>query len=58
MGEREDARETGEDLERRRAWEYSVEDNDKWDKKLAKKGRRTDVGFAGEWQWRHTCCWF
>jgi pre-mRNA-splicing factor SYF2 len=47
MGEKQEARETGEDLERKRAWDYSIEDNENWDKKLEKKGRRADHGFAG-----------
>ncbi len=48
MGEKQDARETGEDLERKRAWDYSIEDNQNWDKKQEKKGRRADTGFAGK----------
>lgn len=47
MGEKAEARETGEDLERKRAWEYSIEDNEKWDKKVARKGRRADFTFTG-----------
>lgn len=50
MGEKQEARETGEDLERKRAWDYTIEDNEKWDKKLARKGRRGDFSFTG------TCC--
>ena len=48
MGEKSEARETGEDLERKRAWEYSIEDNERWDKKMARKGRRADFTFTGE----------
>ena len=48
MGEKQDALETGEDLERKRAWDYSIEDNEKWDKKLARKGRRGDFSFTGK----------
>jgi pre-mRNA-splicing factor SYF2 len=48
MGEKQEARETGEDLERKRAWDYSIEDNENWDKKQEKKGRRADTGFAGK----------
>lgn len=48
MGEKESARETGEDLERKRAWEYSIEDNERWDKKLARQGRRADFAFTGQ----------
>ncbi|KAK4703075.1 pre-mRNA-splicing factor SYF2, partial [Phenoliferia sp. Uapishka_3] len=46
MGEKAEARDTGEDLERKRAWEYSIEDNEKWDKKVARKGRRADFTFT------------
>ena len=37
--------ETGEDLERKRNWEYSLEDNEKWNKKQDRKERRADHGF-------------
>lgn len=50
MGEKAEALETGEDLERRKAWEYTIEDNEKWDKKSARKDRRADHAFTGE-------CW-
>ena len=46
MGEKLDALETGEDLERKRNWEYSLEDNEKWSKKQNRKERRADHGFA------------
>lgn len=46
MGEKLDALETGEDLERKRNWEYSLEDNERWSKKQDRKDRRTDHGFA------------
>lgn len=46
MGEKTEALETGEDLERKKAWEYSIEDNEKWDKKVARKGRRADFSFT------------
>ena len=45
MGEKLDALETGEDLERKRNWEYSLEDNEKWNKKQDRKERRADHGF-------------
>lgn len=48
MGEKQEAQETGEDLERKRAWEYTIEDNEKWDKKVARKGRRGDFSFTGQ----------
>ncbi|KAL7340250.1 SYF2 splicing factor-domain-containing protein [Rhodotorula toruloides] len=46
MGEKQRAVETGEDLERKKNWEYSIEDNEKWDKKQAKKARRADFSFT------------
>ncbi|KAK9893402.1 SYF2-domain-containing protein [Cystobasidium minutum MCA 4210] len=46
MGEKLEAMETGEDLERKRNWEYSLADNEAWNKKLAKKERRADTGFS------------
>lgn len=46
MGEKLEAMETGEDLERKRNWEYSLADNEAWNKKQAKKERRVDVGFS------------
>ncbi|KAI5477812.1 pre-mRNA-splicing factor SYF2 [Pseudohyphozyma bogoriensis] len=46
MGEKMEARETGEDLERKKNWEYSIEDNERWDKKKERKGRRADFSFT------------
>lgn len=48
MGEKARAIETGEDLERKKNWEYSIEDNERWDKKLARKERRADYSFTGQ----------
>jgi len=45
MGEKLEALETGEDLERKRNWEYSLEDNERWNKKQDRKDRRMDHGF-------------
>lgn len=47
MGEKTAAAETGEDLERKRAWEYSIEDSEAWERKLGRKGRRADSAFLG-----------
>lgn len=47
FAEKVDAEESGADMERKKAWEYSVEDNDKWDKKQAKKQRRAQFEFTG-----------
>ncbi|GAA6000975.1 hypothetical protein JCM10207_007350 [Rhodosporidiobolus poonsookiae] len=46
MGEKRRAEEDGEDLERKTNWEYSIEDNEKWDKKQAKKQRRAQFEFT------------
>jgi pre-mRNA-splicing factor SYF2 len=46
MGEKLEAAETGEDLERKRNWEYSLADNEAWNKKQGRKERRMDVGFS------------
>lgn len=47
FAEKVDAEETGEDLDRKKAWNYSVADNDAWDKKQAKKQRRAQFEFTG-----------
>lgn len=43
-----DAEERGEDVERAKNWEYTIEENDEWEKKLARKARRADFEFHGE----------
>lgn len=40
-----DAEERGEDVERLKNWEWTVEDNDNWEKKQARKRRRADFEF-------------
>ncbi|KAF8653666.1 hypothetical protein AX16_003817 [Volvariella volvacea WC 439] len=40
-----DAEERGEDMERAKNWEWTVEENDEWEKKLARKARRADFEF-------------
>ncbi|PLW06825.1 hypothetical protein PCASD_23859 [Puccinia coronata f. sp. avenae] len=40
LGQKAEAAEAGEDLERKRAWQYSIEDNERWDKKLKQKASR------------------
>ena len=42
-----DAEERGEDVERQKNWEYTIEENDEWEKKLARKARRADFEFHG-----------
>lgn len=46
LGEQIEAEETGLDTERKRAWDYTVEDNERWDAKLAKKDRRSKFEFT------------
>jgi hypothetical protein len=48
MGEKLEAEEAGEDLERKRNWTYSIEDNERWDKKKARKERRAQFEFTGD----------
>lgn len=43
-----DAEERGEDVERFRNWEYTIEDNENWEKKLKRKKRRADFEFHGK----------
>ncbi|KAI0827287.1 SYF2 splicing factor-domain-containing protein [Trametes gibbosa] len=40
-----DAEDRGEDIERQKNWEYTIEENDEWEKKLARKARRADFAF-------------
>ncbi|EPQ51818.1 SYF2-domain-containing protein [Gloeophyllum trabeum ATCC 11539] len=40
-----DAEERGEDIERQKNWEYTIEENDEWEKKKARKARRADFEF-------------
>ncbi|MBW0491550.1 hypothetical protein O181_031265 [Austropuccinia psidii MF-1] len=46
LGQKTDAASAGEDLERKRAWQYSIEDNEKWDKKLKRKQSRGNHEFT------------
>lgn len=40
-----DAEERGEDVERQKNWEWTIEENDEWEKKKARKARRADFEF-------------
>ncbi|TFY82514.1 hypothetical protein EWM64_g1497 [Hericium alpestre] len=40
-----DAEERGEDVERLKNWEWTIEENDEWEKKKARKARRADFEF-------------
>ena len=43
-----DAEDRGEDVERKKNWEYTIEENDEWEKKQARKTRRADFEFHSE----------
>ena len=42
---RADAEENGDDLERRKAWEWSIEQNERWEAKMAEQKVRGDSSF-------------
>jgi pre-mRNA-splicing factor SYF2 len=42
-----DAEERGEDVERAKNWEWTIEENELWEKKKARKARRADFAFHG-----------
>jgi pre-mRNA-splicing factor SYF2 len=46
-----DAEERGEDVERQKNWEWTIEENEEWEKKLARKARRADFEFHGTSSW-------
>ncbi|KAH9829544.1 SYF2-domain-containing protein [Rhodofomes roseus] len=43
-----DAEERGEDVERSKNWEWTIEENDEWEKKQARKTRRADFEFHND----------
>lgn len=45
-----DAEGNGEDLERKKAWEWSIEQNEQWEKKLAQKDGNEDGSFSSEYR--------
>ncbi|KIK61354.1 hypothetical protein GYMLUDRAFT_58887 [Collybiopsis luxurians FD-317 M1] len=45
LRQKADAEERGEDVDRAKNWEYTIEENDEWEKKLARKKRRADFEF-------------
>ena len=47
LRQKADAEDRGEDVEREKNWEYTIEENDQWEKKLARKARRADFSFNG-----------
>ncbi|KAF9653698.1 mRNA splicing factor SYF2 [Thelephora ganbajun] len=48
MRQKADAEERGEDVERQKNWEWTVEENDEWEKKQARKARRADFEFHND----------
>ncbi|KLO06744.1 SYF2-domain-containing protein [Schizopora paradoxa] len=45
-----EAEERGEDLDRKKNWEYTIEENDEWEKKKRRKERNADFEFHDEEQ--------
>ncbi|KZW02099.1 mRNA splicing factor SYF2 [Exidia glandulosa HHB12029] len=45
LREKTEADETGADVERKKNWAYTIEENDEWEKKLARKKRRADFEY-------------
>lgn len=43
-----ESEERGEDVERAKNWEWTIEENEEWEKKLARKKRRADYEFHGQ----------
>ena len=48
LRQKADAEDRGEDVERQKNWDYTVEENDEWEKKQARKARRADFQFHSE----------
>src|SRR5271156_3013781 len=45
---KQDAEEAGDDFERKKAWDWTMEESEKWDRRLAQKAQNRDqAGFAG-----------
>lgn len=49
LRQKADAEDAGDDIERQKNWEYTIEENDEWEKKLARKARRADFEFHSEY---------
>lgn len=45
MRQKADTEERGEDVERQKNWEWTIEENDEWEKRQARKARRGDFEF-------------
>jgi len=48
MRQKADAEERGEDVERQKNWEWTIEENNEWEKKQARKARRADFEFHND----------
>ena len=48
LRQKADAEDRGEDIERQKNWEYTIEENDEWEKKQARKARRADFSSKAE----------
>lgn len=48
LREKADAEEKGLDTERKKNWEWTIEENDAWEKKLKRKKGRADFEFHGK----------
>lgn len=46
--EKQEARDKGEDYERKQFWKYSAESAEAWEKKMAKKAKMANNGFTGK----------
>jgi pre-mRNA-splicing factor SYF2 len=51
-----EAEDSGEDLERRKAWEWSIEQNERWEAKMEDQRVRSDSRFHSE-SARRQCSW-
>ena len=56
LRQKADAEERGEDIERQKNWEYTIEENDEWEKKLARKARRADFEFHSKCSYSFLDC--
>ena len=53
---KQDAEEAGDDFDRKRAWDWTMEESEKWDRRLARKAQNRDqAGFAGMNEMRSVC---
>ncbi|KAI9013795.1 SYF2 splicing factor-domain-containing protein [Phycomyces nitens] len=53
LKEKQDAKDNGEDYDRKQFWKYSAESVDSWEKKMAKKSKMANNGFTDHTQAAH-----